>query len=51
MRIGVDIGGTFKDFVVFDPEKETMESFKLLSTPQDPSRVVLEGLELLFKKY
>jgi N-methylhydantoinase A/oxoprolinase/acetone carboxylase beta subunit len=38
-------GGTFTDFVVFNPNKETMESFKLLSTPQDPSRVVQEGLE------
>ena len=51
MRIGIDIGGTFTDFVIFDPGKGTLESFKLLSTPQDPSKVVLDGLEILFKKY
>ncbi|MFN2216105.1 MAG: hydantoinase/oxoprolinase family protein, partial [Anaerolineales bacterium] len=51
IRIGIDIGGTFTDFVIFDPEQETLESFKLLSTPQDPSIVVLEGLDIVFRKY
>lgn len=45
MRIGVDIGGTFTDFVVFDEATEKLETFKRLSTPEDPSRAVIEFFE------
>ncbi len=45
LRIGIDIGGTFTDFVVFDPSTGTVDTFKLPSTPHDPSLAVLEGLE------
>lgn len=51
MRIGIDIGGTFTDFVIFHPVSGLLETFKLLSTPQDPSLVVLSGLERIFKDY
>ena len=51
MRIGIDIGGTFTDFVIFHPANGNLETFKLLSTPQDPSLVVLSGLERIFEKY
>lgn len=51
MRIGIDIGGTFTDFVTFHPPTGKVETFKLLSTPQDPSLVVLKGLEQIFEKY
>lgn len=40
--IGVDVGGTFTDFVVMSPAGLRVE--KRLSTPDDPSRAVLEGL-------
>src|SRR5665648_326138 len=50
MRIGIDIGGTFTDFVIYHPNSGKLETFKLLSTPQDPSLVVLSGLERIFKK-
>lgn len=42
MRIGVDSGGTFTDFVVWDGRKLT--SFKLRSRPAAPDEVILEGL-------
>jgi N-methylhydantoinase A len=45
MRIGIDIGGTFTDFVTFDEEKGTFQTYKVLSTPGDPSRAVFAGLE------
>lgn len=48
--IGVDIGGTFTDFVVFDSREKRIHSFKLLSTPQNPAQAVLEGLDMVFKK-
>jgi N-methylhydantoinase A len=44
LRVGIDIGGTFTDFVVFDPANGSVETFKLLTTPHDPSEAVLEGL-------
>ncbi|MFH1905829.1 MAG: hydantoinase/oxoprolinase N-terminal domain-containing protein [Chloroflexota bacterium] len=37
LRIGIDIGGTFTDFVVFSPASGQLETFKLLSTPHDPA--------------
>jgi N-methylhydantoinase A len=42
MRVGVDIGGTFTDFVVYDGEIKT---FKLPSSPSAPEQAVLNGLE------
>ncbi len=44
MRIGVDIGGTFTDFVVYDPESKDIHTFKLLSTPYNPAEAMLDGL-------
>jgi N-methylhydantoinase A/oxoprolinase/acetone carboxylase beta subunit len=43
MRIGIDSGGTFTDFVVLD-DSGKLESFKLRSNPASPAGVVLEGL-------
>ena len=42
-RLGVDIGGTFTDFALFDEAKAEMFIHKQLTTPDDPSRAVLEG--------
>src|SRR5690554_4124500 len=44
MRIGIDIGGTFTDFVFFDERTGTLSRDKILSTPQDPAQSVLSGL-------
>lgn len=41
MLVGVDVGGTFTDFVVFDGE---MRTFKLASDQAAPERPVLQGL-------
>ena len=43
MRIGIDSGGTFTDFVVLDDDGK-LDSFKLRSNPASPASVVLEGL-------
>ncbi|KAA3647926.1 MAG: hydantoinase/oxoprolinase family protein [Chloroflexi bacterium] len=45
MRIGIDIGGTFTDFVVHNPETGSITTFKAPSTPSDPAKAMLEGLE------
>lgn len=49
LRIGIDIGGTFTDFVVYNPENRTTKSFKLLSTPNDPAEAVLDGLDQIYR--
>ena len=43
-RIGIDVGGTFTDFVLFDPHAARLVHHKQPSTPDDPSRAVAEGL-------
>lgn len=43
MRIGVDAGGTFTDFVVLH-DSGRLEVFKLRSNPHAPAQVILEGL-------
>lgn len=45
MRIGIDSGGTFTDFVVLDGEGR-LSSFKLRSNPSAPHEVILEGIRL-----
>lgn len=42
-RIGIDVGGTFTDFLLLDARGGT-RPHKVLSTPDDPSRAVLQGL-------
>lgn len=42
-RIGIDVGGTFTDFLLLDAQGST-RPHKVLSTPDDPSRAVLQGL-------
>ena len=43
--VGVDTGGTFTDLACLDGGKLTIE--KVQSTPDDPSRALLEGLARL----
>ena len=43
IKIGIDVGGTFTDFVV-TREGAPPAIFKTLSTPADPSIAVVEGL-------
>ncbi len=44
-RIGIDIGGTFTDFALLRGEEVVLD--KTLSTPDDHSLAVMEGLEKL----
>ncbi len=44
LRIGVDTGGTFTDFVVFDEDSGTLEVFKVPSTRPDQADGIIEGL-------
>jgi N-methylhydantoinase A len=44
LYIGIDIGGTFTDFVAFDTLSRQFNTLKILSTPQSPETAVLQGL-------
>ncbi|MBT6312989.1 MAG: hydantoinase/oxoprolinase family protein, partial [Alphaproteobacteria bacterium] len=44
-RVGVDIGGTFTDVVLWRYGDAAMRREKLLTTPDDPSRAVIEGVK------
>src|SRR5581483_2733511 len=47
-RLGVDVGGTHTDLVLYDPDGQTVAVEKVASTPADPSVGVLEGLRRLY---
>ena len=35
-RVGVDIGGSFTDFAVFDETSRSLRSLKVFSRPDEP---------------
>lgn len=45
-RLGIDAGGTFTDFILADRDGE-VRIFKALSTPQDPTLAIRNGLALI----
>jgi N-methylhydantoinase A len=50
-RIGVDIGGTFIDFCLLDERSNRLHSLKVLTTPDEPGREVMDGLTLLQERH
>src|SRR6267142_2114310 len=49
-RVTVDTGGTFSDFVYLNEETREVSISKVPSTPDDPSRAILQGVETLLAK-
>src|SRR6267142_2067989 len=49
-RVTVDTGGTFSDFVYLDEQTGEVSITKVPSTPDDPSRAILQGIEMLLEK-
>lgn len=49
-KIGIDVGGTFTDFLLAK-EDGTTEIYKVLSTPEDPSIGLMNGLEEMAKNH
>ena len=50
-RVGVDIGGSFTDFAVFDETSRSVQSLKVFSRPDEPGSEVMEGIRLLRERY
>jgi len=44
-RLGVDVGGTFTDLLLFEAKTGRSWRSKVPSTPDDPSRAVIEGTQ------
>ncbi len=44
-RIGVDIGGTFTDFIIYDEEKNSVTIDKIPTTPDTPEKAVVEVIK------
>lgn len=49
-NVAVDVGGTFTDVLVFDEESGQLTEGKVLSTPEDPSKGVVTGIESVCEK-
>ena len=45
--LGIDVGGTFTDFVAYDRETSAIRVWKELSVPADPVAGILGGLPAL----
>ena len=49
-RLGVDVGGTFTDFLLYNDETGAFFRNKTPSTPADPSEAVIAGARQVFEK-
>jgi N-methylhydantoinase A len=50
IRVGVDVGGTFTDFVLVDQHRDLIFTGKRLTTHEDPSLGIISGLNRLLKE-
>ena len=50
-RIGADIGGTFIDFCALEIGSNRLESLKVLTTPDEPGRELMDGLTRLEREH
>ena len=50
ITLGSDIGGTFTDFVEVDESTGRVEVYKCLTTPDDPSRAIEQGVRALCER-
>ncbi|WP_043837325.1 hydantoinase/oxoprolinase family protein [Muricoccus aerilatus] len=50
LSLGIDIGGTFTDLVIHDPSDGRAAIWKESTTPDDPSRGAIAGLERLLAR-
>lgn len=50
-QLGIDTGGTFTDFVLIHEESGALLSYKELSTPEDPSIAVMNGIDIAERQF
>jgi len=49
-KLGIDVGGTFTDFVLLDEKHGEMAIGKTLTTPADPSQAIITGIQNILKR-
>jgi N-methylhydantoinase A len=47
LRVAIDIGGTFTDFVVYDTQSQELSAGKVLSSPDDAVEALVAGVDQL----
>jgi N-methylhydantoinase A len=50
-RVGVDIGGSFTDFALFDEDTKSLKSLKVFSRPDQPGSEILNGIKAASERY
>ncbi|MBJ3778553.1 hydantoinase/oxoprolinase family protein [Acuticoccus mangrovi] len=50
-RVGVDVGGSFTDFAVFNEADATISTLKVLSRPDAPGEEISAGLDALHQRH
>lgn len=51
MKLGIDIGGTFTDLVLYDDNEQVLKFAKTLTTYPDPSQGIFNGIEDLISRF
>lgn len=51
VRIGIDVGGTFTDFVMADTKTGALSYFKVPSSPEDPSVAIAQGTREMLERH
>jgi len=51
VRIGIDVGGTFTDFVMADTASGALSFFKVPSSPEDPSVAIAQGTREMLSRF
>ncbi|MFQ6672542.1 MAG: hydantoinase/oxoprolinase family protein [Candidatus Tectimicrobiota bacterium] len=49
-RLGIDIGGTFTDFVLLDEDSGRVSNAKLPSTPKEPAQAFVQGIRAVLAR-
>jgi N-methylhydantoinase A len=50
-KIGIDVGGTFTDVFLLNEKDGELEVHKVSSTPDDPSKAILQGISEIIKDH
>ena len=51
MKLGIDIGGTFTDLVLFDDDQKVLKFAKTLTTYPDPTLGIFNGIDELVERF
>ena len=43
-KIGIDVGGTFTDIILYDQKKNKLYEEKILTTSSNPHKAIIAGL-------